>query len=134
MCKKQRLRTKLLLLLCALPQVSAYTLVAISVDRYIAIMWPLKPRASRHHTKYIIALVWMVAVMTAFPIWLVTSLNQPTYRHQVRASPKRKRIVNVQNVHALIIFYSKNNVISVQNYCRSLGSFTNYQMPRLHCT
>lgn len=27
--------------------VSAYTLVAISVDRYIAIMWPLRPRISK---------------------------------------------------------------------------------------
>lgn len=27
--------------------VSAYTLVAISVDRYIAIMWPLKPRITK---------------------------------------------------------------------------------------
>lgn len=64
-------------------QVSAYTLVAISVDRYIAIMWPLKPRATRHHAKYIIALVWTVAVITAFPILLVTALDQPTYWHKV---------------------------------------------------
>lgn len=27
--------------------VSAYTLVAISIDRYIAIMWPLKPRLTK---------------------------------------------------------------------------------------
>lgn len=27
--------------------VSAYTLVAISIDRYIAIMWPLRPRISK---------------------------------------------------------------------------------------
>lgn len=27
--------------------VSAYTLVAISIDRYIAIMFPLKPRLSK---------------------------------------------------------------------------------------
>lgn len=64
-------------------QVSAYTLVAISVDRYIAIMWPLKPRASRHHAKYIIALVWTVAIITAFPILLVTTLDQPSIWHQV---------------------------------------------------
>uniref|UniRef100_A0A2S2NKP8 Neuropeptide Y receptor n=1 Tax=Schizaphis graminum TaxID=13262 RepID=A0A2S2NKP8_SCHGA len=62
--------------------VSAYTLVAISVDRYIAIMWPLKPRASRHQAKYIIALVWTVAVITAFPILLVTTLEQPSSWHQ----------------------------------------------------
>ncbi|XP_025195454.1 RYamide receptor isoform X2 [Melanaphis sacchari] len=62
--------------------VSAYTLVAISVDRYIAILWPLKPRASRHQAKYIITLVWTVAVITAFPILLVTTLEQPSNWHK----------------------------------------------------
>ncbi|CAI6369172.1 unnamed protein product [Macrosiphum euphorbiae] len=45
-------------------------------------MWPLKPRASRHHAKCIIALVWTVAVITAFPILLVTTLEQPSFWHQ----------------------------------------------------
>ncbi|XP_050437185.1 RYamide receptor-like [Adelges cooleyi] len=62
--------------------VSAYTLVAISVDRYIAIMWPLKPRASRHHAKFIITLVWTIAVITALPILFVTTLEQPSEWHQ----------------------------------------------------
>lgn len=29
--------------------ISAYTLVAISIDRYIAIMWPLKPRLTKRY-------------------------------------------------------------------------------------
>ncbi|XP_050533859.1 RYamide receptor-like isoform X2 [Daktulosphaira vitifoliae] len=62
--------------------VSAYTLVAISVDRYIAILWPLKPRASRYHAKFIILLVWIIAVLTAFPLLIVTSLDQPSSWHQ----------------------------------------------------
>ncbi|XP_021924354.1 RYamide receptor isoform X2 [Zootermopsis nevadensis] len=57
--------------------VSAYTLVAISVDRYMAIMWPLKPRMSKRHAKVIIGVVWLVALGTALPILLLSNLSQP---------------------------------------------------------
>lgn len=57
--------------------VSAYTLVAISIDRYMAIMWPLRPRMSKSHAKIIIALVWMIAFLTALPILIVSSAEQP---------------------------------------------------------
>nr|CAD7585525.1 unnamed protein product [Timema genevievae] len=58
--------------------VSAYTLVAISVDRYMAIMWPLKPRMSKTQAKVVILIVWTIAVITALPIPLVSQLIQPT--------------------------------------------------------
>jgi neuropeptide Y receptor len=57
--------------------VSAYTLVAISVDRYMAIMWPLKPRMSKRQAKVIICVVWLVALGTALPILLLSNLIQP---------------------------------------------------------
>ena len=57
--------------------VSAYTLVAISVDRYMAIMWPLRPRMSKRVAKVIIGFVWLVALGTALPILLVSNLSQP---------------------------------------------------------
>ena len=61
--------------------VSAYTLVAISVDRYMAIMWPLKPRMSKRHAKVIIGVVWLIALGTAFPILLLSRLSQPPGWH-----------------------------------------------------
>lgn len=57
--------------------VSAYTLVAISIDRYMAIMWPLRPRMSKSHAKIIIALVWFIALLTALPILIVSTIEQP---------------------------------------------------------
>ncbi|XP_017036899.1 RYamide receptor [Drosophila kikkawai] len=57
--------------------VTAYTLVAISIDRYIAIMWPLKPRITKRYAKFIISGVWFIALATAFPIPLVSRLVQP---------------------------------------------------------
>ena len=59
-------------------QVSAYTLVAISVDRYLAIMWPLKPRMTKSQAKVIILLVWCVAIITASPVLVTTQLFQPS--------------------------------------------------------
>ncbi|XP_039276202.1 RYamide receptor-like [Nilaparvata lugens] len=61
--------------------VSAYTLVAISVDRYMAIMWPLRPRMGKRHAKVVILLVWVVAIATALPIPLVTRLYEPSPWH-----------------------------------------------------
>ncbi|XP_063216369.1 RYamide receptor-like [Bacillus rossius redtenbacheri] len=61
--------------------VSAYTLVAISVDRYMAIMWPLRPRVSKRQAKAVIGAVWLVAVLTVLPTALVSRLVQPTEWH-----------------------------------------------------
>ncbi|XP_070491158.1 RYamide receptor isoform X2 [Chironomus tepperi] len=58
--------------------VSAYTLVAISIDRYIAIMFPLKPRLSKRYAKLIISIVWVIALATASPIPIMSTLIQPT--------------------------------------------------------
>ncbi|XP_034488593.1 RYamide receptor isoform X2 [Drosophila innubila] len=57
--------------------VSAYTLVAISIDRYIAIMWPLRPRITKRYAKFIIAGIWFIALATAFPIPVVSRLVVP---------------------------------------------------------
>ncbi|XP_049304378.1 RYamide receptor isoform X1 [Bactrocera dorsalis] len=57
--------------------VSAYTLVAISIDRYLAIMRPLRPRITKRLAKFIIAGVWTIALATALPILIVSKLSQP---------------------------------------------------------
>ncbi|KAF5305960.1 hypothetical protein FQA39_LY09116 [Lamprigera yunnana] len=63
--------------------VSAYTMVAISVDRYTAIIWPLRPKLSKKVTTLIIVIVWIIAGMTAFPIPVFSKLGQPTEWYQV---------------------------------------------------
>lgn len=61
--------------------VSAYTLVAISIDRYVAIMWPLKPRMSKTQAKLLILAVWIVALTVSSPIAVVSHLSQPSDRY-----------------------------------------------------
>ncbi|XP_014599240.1 PREDICTED: neuropeptide Y receptor isoform X1 [Polistes canadensis] len=57
--------------------VSAYTLIAISIDRYIAIMWPFKPRMSKKQATFLILGVWLLALTVSFPIAVVSELVQP---------------------------------------------------------
>lgn len=61
--------------------VSAYTLLAISIDRYMAIMWPLRPRLGKATAKLVVAAVWGGAVATAAPIPLVSQIRRPTEWH-----------------------------------------------------
>ncbi|KAF4078380.1 hypothetical protein AMELA_G00198620 [Ameiurus melas] len=46
---------------------SIYSMTAIAVDRYMAIIHPLKPRFSATLTRVVIACVWGAAVVLAFP-------------------------------------------------------------------
>ncbi|KAI1291911.1 Tachykinin-like peptides receptor 99D [Halotydeus destructor] len=58
--------------------ISAYTLIAISIDRYIAIIYPLRPRMSKLAAKLIIGSIWLVAILTPLPTALLSKLSQPT--------------------------------------------------------
>ncbi|XP_053651877.1 RYamide receptor-like isoform X1 [Cherax quadricarinatus] len=57
--------------------VSAYTLVAISLDRYLAIIYPLRPRMTRFQAKVIIAVVWILSLATTLPVAIYSSLLTP---------------------------------------------------------
>ncbi|KAK4880920.1 hypothetical protein RN001_004239, partial [Aquatica leii] len=63
--------------------VSAYTMVAISVDRYTAIIWPLRPRLSKKIAALIIVIVWIIAGMTGLPIPVFSKLGQPDVWYQI---------------------------------------------------
>ncbi|CAL8363439.1 unnamed protein product [Gadus morhua 'NCC'] len=58
---------------------SIYSMAAIAVDRYMAIIHPLKPRLSSTSTRVVIALIWVVAVLLAFPqcYYSVTEFYHP---------------------------------------------------------
>ncbi|KAJ8733360.1 hypothetical protein PYW08_001658 [Mythimna loreyi] len=62
--------------------VSAYTLLAISIDRYIIIMHPLKPRLGKTAAKLVVLAVWSGAIITAVPLPIVSTLQRPSLWHQ----------------------------------------------------
>ncbi len=62
--------------------VSAFTLVAISVDRYIAIIYPLKPRMTTKQAILIILFIWIMSLSVPLPIAILSrthSINGSSY-------------------------------------------------------
>ena len=59
---------------------SAFTMVAIGIDRYKVVIFPLKPHPTRRVTAFIIAVTWTLAMIASLPVAMysrVTS-NQTT--------------------------------------------------------
>ncbi|XP_071808814.1 RYamide receptor-like [Asterias amurensis] len=55
--------------------VSIYTLVAIGVDRYFAIIHPLRPRMGSKETLFVIGVIWVISIALALPAALFTTLE-----------------------------------------------------------
>uniref|UniRef100_A0AAY4A6S0 Neuromedin-K receptor n=1 Tax=Denticeps clupeoides TaxID=299321 RepID=A0AAY4A6S0_9TELE len=55
---------------------SIYSMSAISVDRYMAIIHPLKPRLSATATKVVILCIWVLAVVLAFPLCYYSTIRK----------------------------------------------------------
>ncbi|XP_050436338.1 RYamide receptor-like [Adelges cooleyi] len=69
-------------------QVSTYTMVAISINRYVAVIWPLKTRASKQNGKSIIFLVWTLSAVTSVPFLFANGLQQPSIWYKSTTSYK----------------------------------------------
>ncbi|XP_043918060.1 neuromedin-K receptor [Protopterus annectens] len=54
---------------------SIYSMTAIAVDRYMAIIHPLKPRLSATATKLVIGSIWILAFLLAFPQCLYSAIK-----------------------------------------------------------
>lgn len=59
---------------------SIYSMTAIAVDRYMAIIHPLKPRLSAKATTGIIAIIWSLAVALAFPLCYYSTIKVLPHR------------------------------------------------------
>ena len=46
---------------------SAFTLVTISLDRYLAIIYPMKPRTTSGQASIAIMTVWLAAILVSLP-------------------------------------------------------------------
>ena len=51
----------------------AFTLVAISIDRYIAVIYPLRPRITRQQAITIIIIIWILALSVTLPVVVLAS-------------------------------------------------------------
>ena len=60
--------------------ISAYSLMSISIDRYISIIYPLRPRISRRQAWYMIGAVWLMALVTCLPIGYYSDVVIPGWQ------------------------------------------------------
>ena len=54
---------------------SAFTLVAISLDRYIAIMYPLRPKMTTRQAFIVIATIWILALSVPLPVAILSRIT-----------------------------------------------------------
>ncbi|XP_061841985.1 tachykinin receptor 1a [Nerophis lumbriciformis] len=55
---------------------SIYSMTAIALDRYVAIIHPLQQRMSSTETKLVIGVIWILALLLAFPQYYYSNTDQ----------------------------------------------------------
>uniref|UniRef100_A0A3B4AFD6 Substance-P receptor n=1 Tax=Periophthalmus magnuspinnatus TaxID=409849 RepID=A0A3B4AFD6_9GOBI len=55
---------------------SIYSMTAIALDRYMAIIHPLQQRMSSTETKVVVAVIWVLALLLAFPQYYYSNTDQ----------------------------------------------------------
>lgn len=54
---------------------SAFTMVAISLDRYVAIIYPLRPRMTTRQAALVITLIWFLSCSVPLPIAILSRIQ-----------------------------------------------------------
>ncbi|KAM9822746.1 substance-P receptor-like isoform 1-T1 [Syngnathus typhle] len=55
---------------------SIYSMTAIALDRYMAIIHPLQQRMSSTETKVVVGVIWVLALLLAFPQYYYSNIEQ----------------------------------------------------------
>jgi len=58
---------------------TVYTLIAMSVDRYIAIIHPLKPKLTRKQCRILIGLLWTFSIVFSSPIFIEMDISHTCF-------------------------------------------------------
>jgi neuropeptide Y receptor len=80
--------------------VSAYTLVALAVDRYMAILYPLRPRLRQSQALFVIAVIWVVALITALPVAVFTRVELD----ELRGVPLCEEVIKLKYYFGFLFF------------------------------
>lgn len=63
---------------------SAFTLLAISLDRYRAILFPMRPRLSTRAAAVVIGSIWTLALVVSLPVAVLSRLRSTNQSNSVR--------------------------------------------------
>lgn len=56
--------------------VSAFTLIALAIEKYVAILHPLAPRLRKSKVWWVVILIWIAACATSIPIAVVSEIYE----------------------------------------------------------
>ncbi|XP_077999193.1 RYamide receptor-like [Glandiceps talaboti] len=70
--------------------ISIFTLVAISLDRYVAIIHPLRPRMTKTQAIVVIAIIWLLASSLSLPAAINSKLQSPQQSSALSCEEKWK--------------------------------------------
>ncbi|KAG0712748.1 QRFP-like peptide receptor [Chionoecetes opilio] len=78
--------------------VSIFTLTAIAVDRYRAIVHPLSAQPSKYRSKVVITFIWLFSVTLAIPNAIALKVTYPSTTGQARSRPgvSRANVLQLQ--------------------------------------
>ncbi|XP_072319895.1 tachykinin receptor 3a [Eucyclogobius newberryi] len=96
---------------------SIYSMTAIAVDRYMAIIHPLKPRLSAKATTCIIVVIWCLAVALAFPLcFYSTTITVPHRTLCYVAWPRKAKDAFMYHIIVTALVYALPLVIMAITY------------------
>ncbi|XP_078731388.1 substance-P receptor-like [Lampetra fluviatilis] len=82
---------------------SIYSMTAIAGDRYMAIIHPLRPRLSAFATKVLIGIIWLLAVVLAFPFFYYSEVADSHGRFICYISFPKDDHVNLKLVNQIVV-------------------------------
>ncbi|XP_068190835.1 substance-P receptor-like isoform X1 [Antennarius striatus] len=82
---------------------SIYSMTAIALDRYMAIIHPLQQRMTSTETRIVIAVIWMLALLLAFPQYYYSSTFVLPGRTVCYIDWPEYTLVNVQKMYYVCV-------------------------------
>ena len=80
------------------------SLLAITVNRYLAMVYPMKPKLTRRRVYLIIAIIWIISLLVALPIIFVAGTESYTNGQVYCAEPGWPKDSNLDKVYWISIF------------------------------
>ncbi|XP_067301410.1 neuromedin-K receptor [Pseudorasbora parva] len=98
---------------------SIYSMNAIALDRYMAIIHPMKPRLSAARTRAVIVCVWMLAASLAFPLCFFSKTEvRPLRTVCYVAWPRRDDDAFIYHVMVAVLVYVLPLLLMAVSYSR----------------
>lgn len=72
---------------------TVYTLIAMSVDRYIAIIHPLNPKLTRKKCRLLVVLLWTFSILFSSPIFIDMNINHTCFHRDLNGTKEYSQTI-----------------------------------------